>query len=456
MSNKNIRKRLSDEDIVFIIVSIVFALILTQISYISDDALSVHHINGTIVDYFETQVEAYYGWSSRFLVNFINFIFVDGRTTAWAIYMGISLFVMLKAMFLLFADRKKYVFESSLFITALVLSIDWIDIMSSAGWICTMTTYFVPVAYGFMALVPIKKIYKHEKISAWEYPVYIFSILYGGNIEQMMFVILVVYFFSFIFLKSKRYKSIFLYVLLACAVFNAVFTLTCPGNQTRSMSEINSWFPTWSMLDMLDKAEIAVSTTFRWILLDCNVFIIISCIALAVCIFRKYDNVLFRTISVIPVFVTVGLGVFNSSLASAYSGISSFTGQIPFYGLSTPDGSGELVVQWIFMCMTILCIALEIFLLQYTTKGLCITFVLILAGFASRCAMALSPTIYASAGRTYSVMCYCFIGAVFYTVSKCEVMLLPQKGDTAILNRKVAPVYVLLIIASLISLWASI
>ena len=42
----------------------------------------------------------------------------------------------------------------------------------TAGWIATKTTYFMPTAFGFFSMIPIKKILIKEKFKWWESTVY--------------------------------------------------------------------------------------------------------------------------------------------------------------------------------------------------------------------------------------------------------------------------------------------
>lgn len=42
----------------------------------------------------------------------------------------------------------------------------------------------------------------------------------------------------------------------------------CPGNSSRQLSEEATWFPTFSMLNKVDKVDIGLFTTLRNIFLD--------------------------------------------------------------------------------------------------------------------------------------------------------------------------------------------
>lgn len=67
-------------------------------------------------------------------------------------------------------------------------------------------------------------------------------------------------------LKKRNAKLIF--VNFFVTMMSVVNFLMCPGNSSRQLSEEATWFPTFSMLNKVDKVDIGLFTTLRNIFLD--------------------------------------------------------------------------------------------------------------------------------------------------------------------------------------------
>lgn len=404
ISTTDIKKMIENEKIIFYAVSILFAVILAFANKGNDDIAGMH-IDGDISSYWKQAVEMYSTWSSRTIINFVVFIFTGSPPILWAVYMGVSMFILLNAISMLFVDKNKK--ECNNFIACMVMLYPFSD-LCTAGWIATSTTYFCPTAFGIMSLVPIKKILRKEIFKWWEYITYTICLIYGANNEQMMLVILACYAMLMLyFIKSKK-LNLYALILFFLAVGSCIFTLACPGNSAREYSNIISWFPTYGMLNMIDKIDLGYSTTLHWLLFQNHLFVIVICVLFAIFIWKKYNSMLFRTISVIPVFITVLWGTLKDIVASLFSSIGNLANDIPYYGLVTVENRGDIgvFVQFLVMGMTVLLICVEIMLLEKESQDFFVHFTFLISSVASRVYMGFSPTIYASGYRTCEVMSF--------------------------------------------------
>lgn len=392
----------------FYLAGVLFACIMLFIHVGRDDIGSMHLDGGTLSMYWGKAVEMYWTWSSRVLVNFTVFVFTDQPVIVWAVFMGVSMFVLGKALSILFVRHNTM--ELNWLIVCLILSYPFQN-LSSAGWIATMTTYFSPIAFGFMSVVPIKKIYDGERFQWWEYAVYAVCLIYGANNEQMMVVIFAAYVSAAVYFVYKKKYSFYCFFLLFLSGASMVFVLTCAGNQARKSSEISAWFPTFGMLTMLDKADLGIFTALKWLLFQ-NYFIILFSGLLAVLLWKKYEVKWLRTLSLLPIFITALAGPLQNVGELLYPSLKYLSGDISIYGLVTAENRGESFVKYIVLASLAFLLIFEIFMVLYDFADFAAAMIFILSGFASRAVLGFSPTIFASGNRTCAVMGFCVLASV--------------------------------------------
>lgn len=442
------RKLNSNEKLIFYIISILFTFTFIFINLAVDDVGPMRVEGGTLAAYWQKSLGFYYTWSSRVLVNLVLFIFTDNSLVLWAIYMGISLFVLLNALSMLSSSNSNK--ELNYFIACIVMMYPFQD-LSSAGWIATMTTYLSPIAFGLMALVPIKKIMDSKRLRWWECVFYSICLIYGANNEQMMVVLLGSYIVAVIYFITKRKLNIYIVWSLLLAVGSCIFTLTCPGNFSRDKIEIATWYPTYGMLNTIDKIDLGLFTTLKWLLFDNNLFVIFTCILLAFLIWQRYEESLYRVLSLIPVLTTVLLGPLKTITIALYPSLDYLAGDISQYGLVTVENGGNIGAfgQYFIMGTIIIIICIEILLLQDSIEGLVASFTLMASGTASRIAIGFSPTIFISGTRTCAVMSFCIIAVVIMLYSN----YVANSGESVRCRYKLSIFMKISLICSFVNLW---
>ena len=130
---------------------------------------------------------AYQTWSSRLLINFIWAVMLLGGRLAFAAYMSVSMYIGMKAMILLWSKGNDANIKR--FIIAVFMLFPF-RILYTAGWIATSTSYYGPVMFALMSLVPIRKAYDQEKIRKPALLFYSVCLIYGANTEQTCIVLL--------------------------------------------------------------------------------------------------------------------------------------------------------------------------------------------------------------------------------------------------------------------------
>lgn len=436
MKNKENIQKILKENQTILMLSVIFAMLFSFANMACDDVGWMHVEQGNFLSYWNRSIEMYYSWSNRVIVNFVVFIFTGNNSIYWAIFNGISMFVLIEAMRALFTDTKSDN-TNNIFISCMVMLFPYWH-LSSAGWIATVTTYFSPMAFGLLSLVPIKGILKDEKIIWWKFVLYWLCLVYGANNEQVMVVILLSYLVTFAWYSIARKQwNLYLIINTLTAIASVIFIMTCPGNAVRKIAETKTWFPTFEQMNIIDKIELGYETVTHWLVFGNNLFFEVTCLLLCFLVWKKYKDPVIRSISALPAIITIFFGPLKPLIIGLYPQINSLTDPIPFWGLVNPQNRGGLgpYFQFVIMTLCLVIVLLNIFLLCKEWKEFVVSLTLIVAGFLSRVAIGFSPTIYASGIRTNTVMCFCIIAIAVYIFSINSELLEPQSNKRLLIHR---------------------
>lgn len=403
-------------EFLYVFSAVIFSIIMYRCNVFSDDVNKMYIGECSLGACWDAVKLSYSTWSSRFIINFLIYYFTGGRKLLWAIAMGISMYILQKSLRVLFVKEDDPI--GNWMILSFVFAFPYMDI-STAGWIATTTTYFLPVAFGFAALIPIKKYLSGEKIRFWEYSVYLICAIIAGNNEQYMAVLLACYSIAMVYFGIRRRFPVYLFVMFLSSIVSAIYTCLCPGNYARKETEIPSWFPTFEMMDLKDKFDVGFSTTIRYLFFQTNVPVIFLCIIFAVLIWKKYEDSMIRTIAVIPVSVTLIMGPLYSLISQVFRSFYLFKKDLSIYGLFTPENAGTILplVEFAIGAITLGALIIEVFLLSNTIEAMISAFVLVGAGVVGRVIIGFSPTVWGSGYRTCAVMEFCILAAGVLLVS---------------------------------------
>lgn len=442
-----LRKKIKNDDrSIFFLVSIFITVILSFAKMANDDIAGMHLDSGTITDYWQKAIDMYSTWASRVLINFFVFMFADDNTIWWAISIGISIYMLMYAISTLFVNKNAK--TCNIFIASMVLLYPFYD-LTTAGWIATTTTYFIPTAFGFFCLIPIKKIAKQETFKLWEYLLFSVTLIYATNNEQVMVIVLGCYASATIYFLFLKKCHVFCIVQLVLSFLSCGLILLCPGNQSRKKTEIIRWYPSWNMLGKIDKAELGYSTTMEWLFFGNNIFIITIYLLFLYIIWQKYKNNIIRMIALIPAIFTIAFGPFKVISNYLFPSLTALTSPISQYGLVTAANRGDLESfgKYAVWGVLLLFTCIELILLAQKFSTLLISITIIGAGTASRLAVGFSPTIFASRYRTCEVMAFCIIAVACMIYSQSlECKTIPYT-----INSKILFIMQLLLILSMLN-----
>ena len=400
-------------EVFFICCSILFGALFGFAVIAYDDAYNMPLIGETIKEEVLYNLATYKSWTSRIFINTVWSIILEHGYVFFMVYMGISMYVLLKGFYLLFAGENDY--EAAVFAAFCAMLFPF-HLLTSAGWIATTGTYFGPQAFGIMALVPIKRAYDNKKLSIKEMIWFSLCLIYGANFEQMCIMLLflyVVYTVCMIAEKNIRWQVLWFFFL---SIASMAFFLTCPGNWSRSDTE-NRYFPTYGMLNFVDKVELATTRTLKWIFIDGTLVTIVFLAILAFVVIKKYKNHGYRLIASLPLAIALLLGPFNDNTKYILPKITKLNTDVGYYGSINVGARGlgiGLLQVFTFLVLSLL-VLICLFLINDTIFGLVMDIALVLVGVGTGAMMGFTATIYASSGRTYSTLVFCVMLLILHT-----------------------------------------
>ena len=281
-------------------------------------------------------------------------------------------------------------------------------LMYSAGWIATSLNYLWPVTFGIVALIPIRKYFDKEKISWIEYLIYIVAMVFAANQEQVCLILLTVYIIFSVYFIVKKEKCIFCLVMLFISILSIVNLFVCPGNSVRSAQSIWMCFIDYNMYNIIDKSITSIIQLMRYYMFYfCWLYIIFSAI-ICVSIYKKYEDILYRVISIIPLIMGVAFTIFSNifrvisiNFVETFSVIDKNEIYINFENFDT-------ILTYIPLLITILtvgCIVISIYLLfKDDMKKLIIASLVLGAGICSKLVMGFLITMFESGDRTWFIL----------------------------------------------------
>ena len=249
----------------------------------------------TMTDYLSTR---YKTWTSRVVIEFFLVLFTVKLPFLWKLidpFMYVIIAYSIKRVFLKDKDDKL-----SWILIFLVLMIP-VSVTKEAGSIATSVNYIWPIACGLVALIPIRKCIDEEKIKWFENFVYLPLAFYAVNSELVCACLLIVYLIFTIYLAIKKRLKPIIILTLILSIASMIFILTCPGNESRTIQEMERNYSNYNSLSVVEKLLIGIVSTMKYYFFNFNIIYFIFTTIMMVVIFKKYDdNILFKVIGAFP------------------------------------------------------------------------------------------------------------------------------------------------------------
>ena len=259
--NKNKIIKFIKKNLPFFIVFIIVFLVTRKIQISNDDLFFKEQLRDENI--FSYIVRRYMNWSSRGLIEILLIYVSKLNIIVWKIFNAAFVSIICVAISEIFNKDKKALIN---WIISLLVLIYPLSDMNSAGPIATTANYLWPLMFFLLSMIPIKKfVIDNEKIKWYELIICIPSILFSVNVEQTCCLSFGFSFVALLYLiKNKKInkKSWYTLLVLFCSIVSLIIIKLSPGNSSRFIQEIGTWYPEYSNYGILKKLYLGIVPTF--------------------------------------------------------------------------------------------------------------------------------------------------------------------------------------------------
>ncbi len=284
-----------------------------------------------------------------------------------------------------------------------------------AGFIATTVNYLWPFTAGLITLIPLKKLSENKIIFFYDYLYSIPATLCAVNMQQTAACLTAVFFSSIIYSGIKKKLSFYPLFQFFLSFVSSVFILyiNTVGSNNRMMREASRYFPSFSELNLFQKAELGFSSTFYCMTMETRfAFFAFALFTLyiAVKVLKSKTKIFNKIISSFPFCFTILIGCFSVTPIEQTNLFSVITGGMKHFRMNQAIYSFNLIPDLIFISI-IACIIVSMYITLYKKEFIIGLFILAI-GICSRIIMGFSPTVWASGYRTFFILFISFISLI--------------------------------------------
>ena len=390
----------------FIIMVGLFSLVTAQEG--DDLSLGAAHLQYSLPGFL---ADRYYTWSGRFLNETLCYYF-NGQAQyfwKWLCAVSITTSAVLIYRFVTYG-RKLDEMEKVLFAYLSCFSVMLINssvLSSSVFWMTGALNYLVPFSMSLIAFVPFfdalqNADYQPSKLTFLFLAPAVLTVI-GVEQSSLCFTTFSLLVLIFLVIKKRKVPAVLVTIFIFSVIFQ-IFSLTVPGNAVRYAEGITTWFPAFHQISTFDRLAVSLHFLFNTIINQWFLLLLLLWLATAVLLTRTKSTWLSRLVAYLcfSFAFLVGLrfilnldpGV-SKNFGLLYNKLFEFrfvTKQFLF--------APKFFIPYAVWGLAILIIPIAIFLIFDKTKYSFFYTSIYLAALASIFLMVLSPTLYASAGRT--------------------------------------------------------
>lgn len=342
--------------------------------------------------FFEFAIHRYQTWSSRLLIESVT-MFMSSHYLIFDITMLVSLAVFFYCFNGIFLNKQKYWLLQ--FVTPILFLIAFPSIFfTGAGLIATVTNYLFPMIAFIIAWYCLLQ--KKQSYTIIALPFLLFACMQEQFTVYSF--ILFLYFCISAYIKDRKVDMTYL-LATAISFLGIPSGLLAPGSDNRVAIESEMWYPGFEKLSLLIKILKGYLETNRVLLVTSElsiVFIFLGILVIATIVKKQYFSAF---LSGAVIYTVVAHKLALGSLLTAVQRViddQNKRGDVTYFSIK--ENLYPLIVYTLILCVLA---AVVFFIFRNRAEGLSAVIVLI-AGYASRMAVSLSPTIYASGIRTYT------------------------------------------------------
>ncbi len=359
--------------------------------------------------YFSFLKTRYEQWTSRLLIEAV-LVLLARVPLLWRF---LDTAVMLFVIYKLYSFTDKSTLSAWLIFVLLVLFP--LPVFKEAGSVATTLNYLWPLAGTLLFVTPIYHKFKKEYTKPYEIIFGYLGLVFSSSNELLCgcsLLLLTAYILYRIYKKLPfDYYTVFAFVV---CIVSLVFALTCPGNEVRNQVE-SGLSVGYSDLNFIEKAELGYASTFYYLFLKPNPFVLAICVFMLICTVVQKKKVWQIAVASLPTLFTV-LALFHPIL-SRVPFLSSFIDIENSYTVFSLQKPLTYIPVVIYTLVFTAFLTTLFFNIKKETIALILTVVCI--GFVSRFVLGLSPTVWRSEERTciflYFTICIATYSAVKYS-----------------------------------------
>jgi len=395
---------------IFILFSFIIFIMFNMVKMVNGDDLEYSniHYQYTLLEFL---INSYKTWSGRLFNETLLYFFTGTLESCWKWISTISLLVCAYEIYSYLIYSKKMNFEErGIFAYLSCFSIFLINssiLSPSIFWVTGSLVYLVDFTFALIALKPFMKVLQNENYNPKkaDYLYLIPSLFISMGQEQvgLCFLGFSLIILIYLIIKRRATPKLLWYSFISSLILQ-IIARTAPGTAVRYASEVNSWFPEFSNLDLIYRLSTSSFFLFNTIINQWYLVLILLWIILATLLRRNNIDILSKVISLLLYLYSfiMCLKFFKIPNPQITDNITVFLEKIFTFHFINPSTSQSILyyIPYVFWAIGILLIPISIFLIFKKTKQSIFFISLFLAAIASISLMVFSPTLFISGGRT--------------------------------------------------------
>lgn len=371
----------------------------------------------------------YFNWSTRLVIEFVYYNLYHLPLLVWKLLDSLALVLIAWCILRLLAPAPTQ--RAAYLSCAAVMLYPFLQ-MDNAGWISTTANYTWPLALGLYALTYLRNLYDGRPVRWWQHLLYLPALIYSGNAEQVVSLLLAFYVILTIYFIVKRKFRVPLVLHMAILLFMFLFKVTGPANSFVNLHVARTYYPDYYSLDLLDRIINTLTATCSHFVKYANPLLLLLLLLLCVLVFYKYTEPLYRAVAAIPLIVCAGLALFANADHSQFYAFSVF--EEGFITLENFNHLAEYVPLATYLLL-ICAIMINLYLVWGATEKMILGQLIFLGGLATRMIMSFSSSVYASNMRTFASMYFCLIALLVMLLLELSSMAAQPSAEGASLAR---------------------
>lgn len=423
-------KKIINKDNIPVLILLLYVIIIhvKMKADFGDDVM----LRNTVTNVFEEFVKWYRTWSSPSLMTIIAFTLALLPVVIFKIYNILTMLLLTYSIYKITNEGKSL--NTKYLLVFMIILYPFMQ-MSTAGWMGTSTQYLTPLAFGLYSFVYLKYEIENVNIKKIDYILFWLCLFMGVGSPQFSCVIFVMYllFCFYFYYKKKNIK----FAIIQCitSLIAIIYHLTSPGNMNRDIQEVITWFPNYNMISTVNKIKMGFTSTLGNFISGTNIFFICFSAIIAIAVWYKYKENLYRAISIIPIISTIIFGNFKNIFNAIIPNLIGLfnNGNYDFVQINEYNFENKINYLSVIIGVVILSsILISLYLVFENTMKMILIQLIFLGGFCSRMIMSFSPTIYASGTRTFIFMYFSMIICTIFIFNEISKIMSEEKQKNII------------------------